>query len=267
MAFGTDLLLEILGHFSLSEEFLEPLVSGEIGIREISIGHIHATYHIFYPSSPNSQDSISLPSYILQQMNHHVFPHPPDLISNFLKITKHLRQKSITTIQLIPLQDTVSFTNPQAYYHQDDHGNFWRMFSYISNSTVLSHSPSLHEISVVANAYGNFQSSLSDLSSSCLVSTIPNFHNTRVYHQKFLDAFAADPCHRIEKYSLHSEIQSLCSSLRSQRLLNVIPSLHERYGVPYRIVHYDTKVDNILFDLSTRQPICVIDLDTVMSGR
>jgi hypothetical protein len=264
-------VLDLLAHFSLSREYLGQIHSGKIGIREISIGHIHTTYHVFdsSASSPFSADGIS--SYILQQMNHRVFPHPPDLISNLLKISQHLRQKSITTIQLIPLQDTVFFSSPsppdpQTFYYQDHHGNYWRMFSYIPNSTVLTHSPSLHEISLVANAYGNFQSSLSDLCPSSLVTTIPNFHNTKIYHQKFLDAVATDPCQRIEKYSLHSEIQSLCSSLRSQRLLDVIPSLHERSGVPYRIVHYDTKVENILFDLCTRQPICVIDLDTVMSG-
>jgi Ser/Thr protein kinase RdoA (MazF antagonist) len=32
------------------------------------------------------------------------------------------------------------------------------------------------------------------------------------------------------------------------------------------VIHYDTKLNNILFDKNTHQGVCVIDLDTVMPG-
>jgi len=36
--------------------------------------------------------------------------------------------------------------------------------------------------------------------------------------------------------------------------------------LPLRVTHNDTKLNNILFDEKTAEPVCVIDLDTVMPG-
>ena len=36
--------------------------------------------------------------------------------------------------------------------------------------------------------------------------------------------------------------------------------------IPYRVVHNDPKLNNVLFDKATAEPICMIDLDTIMPG-
>lgn len=36
--------------------------------------------------------------------------------------------------------------------------------------------------------------------------------------------------------------------------------------MPWRVTHNDTKLNNILLDYDTHEPLCVIDLDTVMPG-
>ena len=36
--------------------------------------------------------------------------------------------------------------------------------------------------------------------------------------------------------------------------------------VPLRVTHNDTKLNNLLFDETTKQGLCVIDLDTIMPG-
>ena len=36
--------------------------------------------------------------------------------------------------------------------------------------------------------------------------------------------------------------------------------------LPLRVTHNDTKLNNILFDKTTGEGLCVIDLDTVMPG-
>ena len=36
--------------------------------------------------------------------------------------------------------------------------------------------------------------------------------------------------------------------------------------LPLRVTHNDTKINNILMDAKTDQPVCIIDLDTVMPG-
>ena len=43
-------------------------------------------------------------------------------------------------------------------------------------------------------------------------------------------------------------------------------SLVEDGTIPTRVTHNDTKISNILFDSSTDQVLCAIDLDTVMSS-
>jgi Ser/Thr protein kinase RdoA (MazF antagonist) len=37
-------------------------------------------------------------------------------------------------------------------------------------------------------------------------------------------------------------------------------------SLPVRVVHNDCKVNNLLFDAATGEPLCVVDLDTVMPG-
>ncbi len=42
--------------------------------------------------------------------------------------------------------------------------------------------------------------------------------------------------------------------------------LQKQGELPLRVTHNDTKINNVLFDEATHQPLVVIDLDTVMPG-
>ena len=48
--------------------------------------------------------------------------------------------------------------------------------------------------------------------------------------------------------------------------VNKLDDLHNQGLIPVRIVHNDTKVNNLLFDIQTGKGICVTDLDTTMPG-
>ena len=37
-------------------------------------------------------------------------------------------------------------------------------------------------------------------------------------------------------------------------------------SLPLRVTHNDTKLNNVMLDEKTRQPLCILDLDTVMPG-
>ena len=57
--------------------------------------------------------------------------------------------------------------------------------------------------------------------------------------------------------------QSAIAQLKKyQYLLDKIAQIR----LPKRVVHNDTKINNVLFDRTTDLPVCVIDLDTLMSG-
>ena len=42
--------------------------------------------------------------------------------------------------------------------------------------------------------------------------------------------------------------------------------MRESGELPLRVTHNDTKLNNVLLDAETREPLCVLDLDTVMPG-
>ena len=48
--------------------------------------------------------------------------------------------------------------------------------------------------------------------------------------------------------------------------MDVLQDLQERGELPVRIVHNDTKINNVMLDRETDKAVCVIDLDTVMPG-
>ena len=48
--------------------------------------------------------------------------------------------------------------------------------------------------------------------------------------------------------------------------MDVLLNLQERGELPVRIVHNDTKINNVMLDRETDKAVCVIDLDTVMPG-
>lgn len=47
---------------------------------------------------------------------------------------------------------------------------------------------------------------------------------------------------------------------------SVLVDMLERGELPLRVTHNDTKLNNVLLDERTGEPVCVIDLDTVMPG-
>ena len=51
--------------------------------------------------------------------------------------------------------------------------------------------------------------------------------------------------------------KSFCSTLEESR---------QNGDLPLKVTHNDTKLNNVMLDKDTREPVCVIDLDTVMPG-
>ncbi|MDP1587439.1 MAG: phosphotransferase, partial [Prosthecobacter sp.] len=68
---------------------------------------------------------------------------------------------------------------------------------------------------------------------------------------------ATDPAGRLEGCALETA-QILARSHLARAL--------QSRNLPVRTVHNDTKLNNLLFDRQTQQPLCVIDWDTVMPG-
>lgn len=239
-------MLKIVQQFVLANEVGE--------IRPLKIGHINDSFIVASASAGGT-------SYFLQKINHNIFKDVVGLQKNIQIVTDHLRKKLTEAgvknidkrvLQLVPTQDGKMF-------YQDEQGNYWRMYVNLENT---------HSFDVInpelaykaGEAFGDFQCMLSDIPHDQLIETIPDFHNMEFRLHQFRVAVERNAAERLAKTQwMVDEIEKRADEMcRPEQLF--------REGkLPKRINHCDTKVNNMLFDAND-EPICIVDLDTVMPG-
>ena len=219
-------------------------------------GHINDTFCVI--CQPQEGDAVR---YILQGLSLAAFPHPDELMENFIGITSYLRDKVIAAGG-DPLRETLSLvkTRDGKDYYTDSTGKVWRLTPFIENTDCFqSATPELFEAS--ARAFGNFQYMLQGYPAETLHEAIVNVHNTEDRFAKFEAALAADKHDRAK--DIAAEIQFVLD--RKADCSVALQALRDG-KLPLRVTHNDTKLNNILIDRATGEGICVIDLDTTMPG-
>ena len=199
--------------------------------------------------------------FILQRLSQAAFPHPEEVMENFVGITSYLRRE-ILAEGGDPLRETLSLvkTGDGADFVTDAEGRAWRLMPFIENADCYqSATPELFAAS--GRAFGRFQYMLRDYPARTLHETIPHFHDTESRFEQFLAALEADKLNRAEGVS--PEIQFI---LRRKGDCGVALRALREGKLPLRVTHNDTKLNNILIDRDTHEGICVIDLDTTMPG-
>ena len=193
--------------------------------------------------------------YILQQINTNVFCEPEKLMRNIELVTAHLRTKVEDprgVLCLVPAFDGRSFAV--------ENGEYWRVYELVEGSVCYqSADAALFYESAVA--FGRFQNQLSDFPADALIETIPRFHDTPARYLAFHRAVSQDAANRKERVS--REIDFV---LAREDFSHTLMDLQAAGGLPLRVTHNDTKINNVLFDEKTNTALCVIDLDTVMPG-
>ena len=214
-------------------------------------GHINDTYCAVF-----NQGGAPV-RYILQRINHSVFKTPAALMENVRRVTTHLSQKvahrpdsSRCALTLVPARDGRS-------WHCDPDGNYWRKYLFIENARTYDAVESPQQAFQAARAFGQFQKLLADLPSPRLHDTIPDFHHTHRRFAKLEAAIAADSANRAQLARPEIEF-----ALNHKPMAGVLLAA----GLPERVTHNDTKLNNVMLDDKTGEGICVIDLDTVMPG-
>ena len=219
-------------------------------------GHINDTFCVI--CQPQEGDAIR---YILQGLSLAAFPHPDELMENFIGITSYLREK-IVAAGGDPLRETLSLvkTKDGKDYYTDCNGKVWRLTPFIENTDCFQRAtPELFEAS--ARSFGRFQFMLQGYPAATLHESIVNFHNTEDRFAKFEAALAADKLDRAK--DIADEIKFVMD--RKADCSVALQALREG-KLPLRVTHNDTKLNNILIDRATGEGICVIDLDTTMPG-
>ena len=231
---------------------------GEVlGYKPITAGHINDTYIVEY--LPENGEKIR---YLLQRINTNVFKMPVELMENVMGVTAFLRKK-IEAAGGDPTRETLTVfpaKDGKNYYMAED-GGCWRMYNFVEDTFSINELTSAEDFKSAALSFGNFQNLLADYPIETLYETIPNFHNTPARFKDFLEALEKNASGR--KGEAVPEIDFV---LAREKDCSVITDLLDSGMLPVRVTHNDTKLNNVLFDNTTKKGLCVVDLDTVMPG-
>lgn len=195
--------------------------------------------------------------YIFQRVNSGLFHDVPQLMQNIQLITDHLRTKFIGTstkvLHIVP--------NIKGTLYTQVGSDFFRVYAYIHDSVCYQIAPDTATFRKVGSAFGSFQNALSDFDPQRLYTSIPDFHNTTLRYRDFISAINSAPNSR----DLHHD-NLVSAYLDRHSYATIIQNLIDTHQIPVRVTHNDTKLNNIVFDKSTLEPLAILDLDTVMAG-
>jgi len=224
-----------------------------VSAKPFGSGHINDTWRIVTSTHE---------SYLLQKINHFVFKDVAGLMNNIVNVTRHLKEK----LKTMPGSDaekqvlTLVENKDNGYFIEDISGNYWRIFLFLNNTKSYDQALTAKQAFEGGKAFGFFQALLADMDTRLVVDTIPNFHNIEFRLDNMDKAIAANPADRLSK--VLPEIEFI-DHRRAE--MGKILQLGRAGVLPQRIIHNDTKFNNVLLDEHDHAQ-CVIDLDTVMPG-
>lgn len=216
----------------------------------ITLGHINQTHKVMVNGAP---------AFLLQQINNTVFQNVDALMQNTQLVLKALEETMATHSDglLVP---KLILTKTGASYFTDDVGKYWRMFSFISGSKTIESVRKYSDAYEGGKAYGLFLNGVSGLQAAQLNIIIPDFHSLEIRFKAFQSAINLNTAYR--KNEAKEEIEFALAMIDARMS---IPHLIAAGSIPTRIVHNDTKFNNLIFSRQGKA-IAVIDLDTVMPG-
>lgn len=217
-------------------------------IQPFGSGHINRTFLVV-----TSQARL----YVLQEINRSIFHDVPGMMANLRAVCSHLSRADGDprhSLNLVPLRDGGDFLT-------DAEGRCWRMIDYVPGGVCLDQAESAEDFRQSGTAFGRFQTLLADFPADTLCETIPRFHDTPDRFRQLHEAIRENRAGRLD--SVRAEVDALLTREKDSAHLT---TLCYQGLLPLRVTHNDTKLNNVMLDETTREPLCVMDLDTVMPG-
>ncbi len=231
-------LLQAIAHFDLKGEVAS--------IEENHNGHINDTFIVTI--SDNSR-------YIVQRINNEVFPNVEGVMSNIELVLSFMREKILKNGGE-PSKESMSLVKAKTgkSFHKDEEGNYFRCYLYLEGTTSYN-SAGAEIFGDSGYAFGKFQRDLSGFPTEKLFEVIPHFHDTKKRYKDLL--LAIEKANNERKEMAKDQIDW---AKKHEYLATAL----ENKGLPIRVTHNDTKLNNVLFYADGSS--CVIDLDTIMPG-
>jgi aminoglycoside phosphotransferase (APT) family kinase protein len=184
-------------------------------------------------------------------------------MENMARVTRHVAARLARDPVADPERRVLTLvpTREGATHHREPDGEVWRLVVWIEGTRSREQAETPAEAGATARAFGRFLRQLADLPQPPLHETIPGFHDTPSRFAALEAAVAADAAGRV------AEARPAIAALLDRRSL--AHALADRVAageIETRTTHNDAKMANVLFDAETGEPLCVVDLDTVMPG-
>jgi Ser/Thr protein kinase RdoA (MazF antagonist) len=192
--------------------------------------------------------------YILQRINTNIFKSPLYIADNLIKLQKYLQATAPGYLFAAPLS-----TADGSFLFVDE-GHYYRLLPFIENSHTVDVVTQPAQAYEAAKQFGKFSCLLNDFDAASLKYTLPDFHNLGLRIAQFKSALQIADTERLTRAA--TEVKQV---EKHQRIADTYHKLIVNGEVPLRVIHHDTKINNVLFD-SDDKGLCVIDLDTVMPG-
>ncbi|MDT7829381.1 aminoglycoside phosphotransferase family protein [Pricia sp. S334] len=226
----------ILRHFSVAKK--------AYGFRLLTDGYINDTFLVFEGKTPR---------YILQRINHNVFRNISGVMNNIKFALKSLDAPDYSKIILVETKSGKEYLELK-----EQSSDYWRMMTYIDESTAHNTTTDPKIAFEAGRIIAKFHLLLENDTIENYVDTIPRFHDLELRKNQFVEALST---------TSHEKRQIADSAIGfAQRTLTVLEDINPAEQ-PIRICHNDTKLNNILFSKTTGKALCLIDLDTLMTGR
>jgi Ser/Thr protein kinase RdoA (MazF antagonist) len=208
-------------------------------------GLIHTTYIV---------ELEGMPLYILQHINKKVFKQPQDIASNLKLLEDYLALNKSGFLVPFPIKTLTGET------HAVIDGEYYRLTQFVSGTYSLDECAHPDQAYEAARQFSKFTASFKDFDATRLIPSIPGFHDLAYRWHQFEMALESGNKERI--LMAKREIKKVKSN---SEIVEKYVKVNQSNGFMRRVIHHDTKINNVLFD-ANQKGVCVIDLDTTMSG-
>lgn len=214
-------------------------------IKPLGNGHINQTFLLDGPVK-----------FVLQRINTKVFTQPEIIASNLSHAAQFLNKNFPSYLFL-----TATKTKSGDDMMFDEGGHPWRLFPYISNTITLESVSTPEEAFEAARGFAALTKRLDKVDLRKFYPTIDRFQDLTWRFEQLQDAIR----NAGEERKLEAE-PAIEQALSFQYLVDEYVHLIQSGRLKLRVVHNDTKINNILFDTRSNKATAVIDLDTLMPG-
>ena len=226
-----EIAQKVFEHFKLNDTV--------VAISQNKTGLINQTFEL----------STQKNKYILQEINTKVFPNYQLGLQNIILIKEWLKKTNYS----------YKFPSPILNQYIGFDHKMWRLLPFVNNSRSINKISNINEVKESVKCIAEFYNYLKEFPTEKLNVTIPNFHSGK--HKILAFRKALKTANNDRKKNAQKLI------LKIEENLKILIEWDGVYiQLPKRVVHYDSKINNFLFEKKTNKVIALIDLDTLMPG-